>query len=217
MARSPRSTTEWVATSLREAEDVSEVEVLSDRVIRVTRSTFEPFIAGIVSAPRVERETLQPVVSPNLGVEIVANIPKEAFWTGGALKLAAEHNMATGSFGDLYRAIREEDVRAFQPSETAFVERGLRQHSRVTTFDRLHDRLYSISRKGLPDLIAVMLNEYELTADHLRAARDRYGPFSVAVITNPNGQSTTAADEAAVNMDVEVLKWAPFFGRLNKA
>jgi hypothetical protein len=109
-----------------------------------------------------------------------------------------------------------EDVRAFQPRETEFVERGLRQHDRISSFDRVYDRLYRISRNGLPDLTVAMLDEYELTADHLRTARDRYGQFSVAVITNPNGRATGSAEEAAQTMGVEILKWGPFFGRLNK-
>ena len=68
----------------------------------------------------------------------------------------------------------------------------------------------------MPDLTVVMLNEYELTADHLRNARDRYGQFSIAVITNPNGRATSSAEETAQTMGVEILKWGPFFGRLNK-
>ena len=61
-----------------------------------------------------------------------------------------------------------------------------------------------------------MLNEYELTADHIRTARDRYGSFDVVVNTNPNGSVTSAAAEAAKSMGVEILKWGPFFGRINK-
>jgi hypothetical protein len=156
------------------------------------------------------------LVKSNIGVEIIANVPKESYWTGGALTLARGNNIATGEYGDLFRVIDLQDVRAFQPKETEFIERGLRQHDRVSGFERVHDRLYCISRSGLPDLMAVMLNEYELTADHLRTARDRYGRFSVAVITNPNGQATSSAEEAAETMGVEILKWGPFFGRLNK-
>ena len=112
-----------------------------------------------------------------LGVEIIANVPKESYWTGEALRLAHDNNIATGAYGDLLRVIGLQDVRAFQPKETEFVERGLRQHNRISSFERMHDRLYRVSRNGLPDLTVAMLNEYELTADHLRTARDRYGQF----------------------------------------
>ncbi len=137
-----------------------------------------------------------------LAVEIIANVPKESYWTGEALTLAHDSYIATGYFGDLLRVINREHVRSFQQKETIFIERGLRQHDRVSSFERVHDRLYRISRNGFPDLKVAMLNEYELTADHLRTARDRYGQFSIAVITNPNGDSTTSAGEAAQTMGV---------------
>src|SRR5579883_1869682 len=209
-------TTEWVADNLRNAGKVSKVEVISDQVLRVARSNYDPFVAGIVSLKCVGEDDVRPLVTPQLGIEIIANVPKESYWTGGAIRLAQDNNIATGSYGDLLRVIDVEDVRTFQPKETEFVERGLRQHDRILSFDRVHDRLYRVSRKGLPDLTVAMLNEYELTADHLRTARDRYGQFSVAVITDPNGRATSSAEEVAETLGVEILKWAPFFGRLNK-
>ena len=209
-------TTEWVAGNLRRAEHVLGVELLSNQVLRVSRDQHAPYVAGIVSAKRVEEDIVRPIIETELGVEIIANVPKESYWTGGALRLARENNIATGGYGDLLRVIRLPDVRAFQPEETMFVERGLRQHDRISNFERLHDRLYRISRNTLPDVTVAMLNEYELTADHLRTARDRYGSFSLAVITNPNGSATASAEETAQIMGVEILKWGPFFGRLNK-
>jgi hypothetical protein len=212
----PAETSEWVAGNLRGAKDVSKVEVLSDQVLRVSRRKYDPFVAGIVSAECVEADTVRTLVKSKFGVEIIANVPRESYWTGEALRLARDNNIATGAYGDLLRVIGLQDVRVFQTKEIEFVERGLRQHNRISSFERVHDRLYRISRDGLPDLTVAMLNEYELTADHLRTARGRYGKFSVAVITDPNGRATSSAEEVAETMDVEILKWGPFFGRLNK-
>jgi hypothetical protein len=210
-------TSAWVATNLRKSEGVSKVEQLSDQVLQVSRTNYDPFVAGIVAVTRVDAETIAPLARSELEVEIIANVPKESYWTGGALTLAKRHNIATGSYGDLLRAIRLPNVRAFQTQETAFVERGLSQHDRISGFERVHDRLYRIRREGRSDLTVSMLNYYELTADHLRTARERYGPFSIAVITNPNGRPSTSAEEAGRIMGIEILKWGPFFGRLNQA
>jgi len=213
---SAADTTNWVADNLLEAEHVTAVDVLSDQVLRVSRDQHAPFAAGIVSATRVDEDVITPVIESDLDVEIVANVPKESYWTGGALRLARERSIATGAYGDLLRAIRVPDVRAYQPKETEFIERGLRQHDRISSYERVYDRVYRINRNGLPSLTVAMLNEYELTADHLRTARDRYGNFSVAVITDPNGGATSSAQEAAQILGIEILKWGPFFGRLNK-
>jgi hypothetical protein len=211
----PSETTEWVAGKLREAEHVMKVEVLSDQVLRVSRDKYAPYVAGVISVKCVEVDDIMPLVKSELGVEIIANVPKESYWTGAAIMLAQVHSIATGGYGDLLRVIDDEDVRAFQQKETEFIERGLRQHTRIASFDRIHDRLYRIKRAGLPDLTVAMLKEYELTADRLRTARDWYGQFSVAVITDPNGGATSSAVEAARTMGVEILKWGPFLGRLN--
>jgi hypothetical protein len=209
-------TTEWVAGNLRKAEHVSKVEVVSDQVLRVSRSKYPPYVAGILAVTRVEADAVRPLVERALGLEIIANVPKESYWTGGALRLAHSNNIATGAYGDLLRVIDLQDVRSFQPKETEFVERGLRQHDCISSFERVFDRVYRISRNGLADLSVAMLNEYELTADHLRTARDRYGQFMLAVITNPNGRAATSAEEAAQAMGVEILKWGSFFRRLNR-
>ncbi len=113
----PAETSEWVAGNLREAKGVSKVEVLSDQVLRVSRSKYNPFVAGIVSAKCVEADTIRTLVKSKLGVEIIANVPKESYWTGGALRLSQDNNIATGAYGDLLRVIDLQDVRAFQPKE----------------------------------------------------------------------------------------------------
>lgn len=207
----------WVANRLRDAEDVTGVDVLAADVVQVSRSEHPPFIAGIVSEMRVESEKIHPLVRGRHAVEIIANVPKGAFWTGGALALAHQHHIATGAFGDLMRVLSLADVRRFVPSETAFIERGLHQHRRIAGFDRVHDRLYRIRLRDddQSEVMAVMLNEYEMTADHVRFARDRYGPFSIVVKTNPNGQPTRAAITAADQLSAEILTWGEFLAYLN--
>lgn len=207
----------WVAARLKDAEEVEDIDVLAANVIRVSRSEHPPFLAGIVSAARVEGKTIQSLVEGEHDIEIIANVPKDAFWTGDALSLASRHQIASGVFGDLRRVLTLGNVRSFVPAETAFIERGLGQHRRVASFHRLHDRVYQIHLHNADqsDVVAVMLNEYELTAEHIRAARDRYGPFAIVVKTNPNGRPTTSAVNVARQLSVDILMWGEFLGRLN--
>ena len=214
--RSPADTTNWVAENLRKAEHVTKVDVLDDRVLRVEREEHEPFVAGIISKSAVTSDDIKGLISSKHDVEIIINVPKESFWYGSALDLAERNNVATGQYGDLLRAIGEDDVRALVAKDRIFVERSLRQHSRVSGLERSYDKVYVLSRHGLSNLTAAMINEYELTADHLRTAWDRYGKFDVAVCTNPNGTITSAARQAAKSMGIDVLKWGPFLGRINK-
>ena len=68
----------------------------------------------------------------------------------------------------------------------------------------------------LDDVVVVLANEYELTADHVRTARDRYGPFTDILITNPNGEPTSSSMQAAESMGAHVFKWGAFLSRLNR-
>jgi murein endopeptidase len=89
-------TTEWVAANLRQAEDVSKVELLSDQVLRVSRTKYDPYTAGLVSEKCVDVDAVRPLVKPTLGVEIIANVPKESYWTGKALQLAKKPCLLSG-------------------------------------------------------------------------------------------------------------------------
>ena len=62
-----------------------------------------------------------------------------------------------------------------------------------------------------------LLYEYELTAEHVRTAREEYGDFAVIVKTNPNGGVTENAREVGKGLGIEILKWGQFLGRLNQA
>lgn len=100
--------------------------------------------------------------------------------------------------------------------EYGFVERGLQQHTEVTNLIRLYDRKYVVKRRRHNDVAVVLLNEYDLTADHVRTARERYGEFSDVLMTNPNGRASSAAELAAESMGAIIFKWGQFLGRLNR-
>jgi hypothetical protein len=110
----------------------------------------------------------------------------------------------------------EENVREYTRREYEFVERGLNQHDRVSGLEREFDRVYLVHRHHLPPVRFVMLNEYELTGDHVRTARSRYGAFDVVLINNPNGKPTSGALAVAEDMGIEIFKWRELLGRLNR-
>ena len=100
--------------------------------------------------------------------------------------------------------------------EFTFVEDALRQHDIVTTITRVHDRKYVLGRLRLPDFTIVLINEYELTKDHVRRAKNRYGSFDAILISNPNGNATMQATEVANSMRIFVGKIGELMGRINK-
>jgi hypothetical protein len=214
MARSAQDTTAWVGNSLKTKGVASDFEVIAPQMLRIMRPSFDPFIAGIISVSLVNPEDVQGFVDDGRA-SIAVNVPKESVWSGPAIRLLEMQPMAFGGIRDLMSAtLKTEDVRQYVRSEFSFLERGLRQHSMVSGFTRENERLYSVHRSQMSSLSVAVLNEYELTGDHVRVAKDRLGAFSIILQNNPNGTATSGALAAATSIGVEVLKWGEFLGRL---
>lgn len=210
-----KNTTEWVARNLATKDGVTNVQVIGPNTLHIERSKHPAFSAAIVSAQVVDVDTIESILEEDSSIEIVANVPKEAIWSGEAITLAKAHHAAFGSLYDLYRCLSSDIVRAYVRPEFDFVERGLLQHDMVAKLERRFDRVYRVHRHGLPPVQFVMLKEYELTADHVRTARSRYGKFDIILINDPNGKPTSDAVEAASALGMRILMWRQLLGRLN--
>ncbi|MBT9471824.1 MAG: hypothetical protein V4514_04230 [Pseudomonadota bacterium] len=215
MARSPEETTAWVAQVMAQKVGVEGVEQHSARSIRVSRSDYPPYVAGIISTQNVTAEDVAEALTIDPTIDIVINVPAQGTWRGPAIMAARAAGVAFGGMGDLQSCIRREDARGYVKPEFGFIERGLRQHDRVSGITREADRLFVIHRGGLVDIRVVALYEYELTAEHLREARDRYGQFDLVLISNPNGKPTQGARDVAVQLGVELHMFGSLLGRLN--
>lgn len=207
----------WVADKILEHEEVIGAELVDNRMVRVTRKKYPDVVIATTAVELFDVETLRNVVTDLSAVDFVVNVTSDHYITGEAIKLASVYHTPIGGMGDLFRALREPDVSSYVNPEIRFIERALRQHNRVTGFERLWDRKYRIDRFRLPSVDVVFLNDYELTADHIRKAWDRYGPFSMVVKTNPNGEATTIAQQVADELGCKIYdKWRDFLGALNR-
>lgn len=211
------STRDWTVNQLWKHNEVITVEPIGEIVIKIQRKKYAPIFSAILSEHRVNRGSIESVFDHGGKVQFVANVPQDSIWTGDAIAAAHEYNLGWGGFGDLMSAINLESVERFQKKEYEFVERGICQHDRVKDYERPFDRVFLLFRKGLPEIKVAIVHEYELTAEHVRATRDKYGEFSVIVKTNPNGNITSMAQEVGEGLGVEILKWGEFLGRLNRA
>lgn len=216
MARPISETTAWVAQVMREKQGVEGVEQISDKTIRISRNRNAPYVAGIISKRDVVADDVNAIVRENPEVDIIINVPSYGIWQGSGIFAAQLAGVAFGGMGDLQSCIGQEEPRNYVKAEYQFIERGLRQHNRVQNITREADRLFLLHRNGLPDVRVLALYEYELTADHLRAARDRYGNFDLVLISNPNGRPTQGAVRLAEAFGVELLMFGELLGRLNR-
>ncbi|MFA7295562.1 MAG: hypothetical protein WC211_00065 [Dehalococcoidia bacterium] len=209
-------TGKWAAQRLKEHSEVRAVEVLAPQVLRITRTQLRPVVVSTIASARVEASTVNALLGTRQDIEFIANIPRESLWTGDAIQAAIRHRAAWGSFRDLFSATADENPNKWENREFAFFERVLRQHDRVTNVEREFDRKYVVRREALPSVSVVLLNEYDLTADHVRTARDRYGRFDIVFHSNPNGGITSDATDAAESLGAHVYMLSDLLRQLNR-
>jgi hypothetical protein len=201
---------------MREKHGVTGVEQVSDRSIRISRDRHPPYSAGIISKRDVIGDDVQTVLEVDPDVDIIINIPSVGVWQGTGIFATQLAGVAFGGMGDLQSCIAKEDPRSYVKAEYEFIEQGLRHHSRVQNIIREADRLFLLHRNGLPEIRVLALYEYELTTDHLRTARERYGSFDLVLISNPNGRPTQGAANTADALGVELLMFRELLSRLNR-
>lgn len=207
----------WVAQKVRGHTEVSEVEVVAPTTIRITRQNHPDVIVRTTSEPKVTGAVAETMLRATPPADFLVVVPTASRITGQALDSARNAGVPIGRMGDIMSALGLEDVRRYVNKEFVFVERGLRQHSRVSGFERIDERRYRISRpESLDDIFVVFVNEYEVTADVLRTARDRFGSFEWVVLTNPNAKVTESASEAATQLGLNIHRWGAFLSALNR-
>ncbi|NHR07912.1 hypothetical protein HA052_22215 [Chromobacterium haemolyticum] len=216
MARTIEETTAWVAQTMAKKQGVLGVEKVGERSIRISREDYPPYVAGIVSKLSVSAQDVRDVLASDPTVDIVINVPSHGIWTGSAIEVTRAAGVAFGGMGDLQSCIAKEDPRAYVKSEFAFIERALRQHTKVSGITREADRLFLVHRHGAGDVRVLALYEYELTGEHLRTARERYSRFDLVLISNPNGKPTGGAKSVAEELQVETYMLGGLLGRLNR-
>lgn len=204
----------FVAGGLQTHNEVSDVQVIAADLIQVRRKKYDSFIVGVVSTSLVTPETIGTLVSDSR-VDFIANIPKEAIWTGEAIDIAQTEGLGWGGIKDLFSAAASPSARGFVRKEYGFAERIFSQHTAVKSYERVMDRVYKLNRGGRPPVTVVLVNEYDMTADHVRTAWERYGPFTDILANDPNCRFSPESEQAAKDLNVIMLPLREFMGRLN--
>jgi hypothetical protein len=212
-------TAEWIVEKLCDEADLAGTKSLGDGFLQVARKGKAPFTAVATRLSGViELSNVKPLFKvKGQKPEFVVNVPSRTIWSGKAIEFIHEAPAAFGTLGDLSRASRKSPPSDYRNKEYAFFERAFRQHSAVEDVTRLFDRKFKLERFGdLPDITVVLLDAYDVSAEDIRNARDRYGKYDVALKMTSYGSVTSAAIAAAEAMDAEALTLKELMGRLRK-
>jgi hypothetical protein len=211
------SSAEFIQRSLARHNKVRSIDVIGSAFVKVTRTDATTVVIAATSAPRLDAQLLGEIIhSAPEDLDYVVNIPVESLILGDAIMLARRRGIGVGHFRDLMSALGEPDVAQHRSRGLHYVERGLAQHDKVESAEPIAERHYRITRQGLPAITVVFLHEYDLTVEHVRTAKQRYGSFAAIVVTDPHGGPTGDALALAATMNVRLLTWKEFYGALNK-
>jgi len=206
---------DFLIKKLKNFKPADKIDSIDQNLILVKRKNGIDFNAFTLSLEKIELVTLQEICNKFTNLNFIVNIKKQYEIPWNAVEYLHNMQITIGGVGDFMRFCNEEDNRILQDKEFHFVSRGLRQHKMVKEFKRLDNRRIEIVRNGLPTIISIMINEYDVTGESIRFARDLYGEFKVVIKTNPNGSITTQAHMVSKQLDVECCNWGDFLGKLN--
>ena len=168
-------TGKWVSDKLAEHTNVASVELVSPQLLEVQRKKYGKVIVATMAIYRVRNRNAKAIVHTKTKPHFLVNIPVESYWSGKAIENLRNRSIGLGGVADLFRAMNERSVRKYINPEIAFVARSLEQHSNVIVWRHIWDRKLEIGRfEGRPVRV-VLLKEYDVTADSVRTARERYG------------------------------------------
>lgn len=215
MPREDSWTAEWCCEKLISHSNITEASPTGPNKIRINvEEILRPISVATISLHHVDMSKV-PDSFFEEQTEFLLNVSKDAYVHGDVLQYASNIPVGIGGLGDLYTAANEKEFRRYISQEARFILRGLTQHSSVESVQRFNNRIYSITRYRGSPVTVLALNDYDLTADAIRAGIEKYGRPTFVLASNPNCSLTSAASAAAKSADTSVLKWRQLLGALN--
>lgn len=207
---------EWCKDKLETHDKIESIQLQGSNLLSVAHSEFGTITIATMSLEKIDENDLQ-VLLGTQKVDFVLNVSREPYVTQQALVYAEQNRFSIGGLGDAMRVLRDGDPADYVHREIRFILQGLRQHTNVVNVVRLDNRRFQIDRYDHSPVTILALNEYEITADTVRTAIDRFPKFHAILKSDPNGSITSNAIAAAESAGLEIYAWRDLLGALNKS
>jgi hypothetical protein len=209
-------TAQWTAEKLVTNPHVARITAIPNNRLRVERNNLPTITIATTSNAALDLDAVADLINDDPRPDFLVNLSRDQAPTWEAVQFANGRRVPIGRLGELTNAMALPDVRAYVDQETGFRERGIAQHSRVSSFDRTEVDRYTIHRVQLPPITCIFIADYEVNAETVRRARQRYGSANLLVAVNPNRQITDSARTTASELGYELLNWTEFLSRLRR-
>ena len=203
----------WCQEKVSSNDNVESIEIIDDNHVEIRCQNSEVYNVAVISESYITMDLIEKVIKDN--TQFLFNIKKEPLIEGEVLAYAEVKRFGIGGFGDIMRAINNENLTEYQNPETKFIMEGLKQHTNVYSIIRLDNRRYKVIKIGFKEDTILALNNYDLTAEKVREAKSKYRTFDVILASNPNARISSIANDVAKELGLKILNWRQLLGRFN--
>lgn len=211
---------EWIADKINKSPGI-DASVDGEDIVFVQRSDKPNAYIGVIPTRSkdptrvVSLEEVQSVYSQKPSVEMMIVIPRGTRWSGDAMSWLQSKGIAFGGVGDLLSAISyDDDISRHRNNTFAFVDDGLRRHSRVADLQWIDSKKVKVLLRNDVTVTVALEDAYDITMTVARDAARNLGSFDVLLKTNPNGSITSDGAENVERLGFKTLKWGELFGYL---
>lgn len=215
----------WIAEKINAAGNGAfNATVESSNVVFVERGDLPDAYIGVVptkrgdSAPLVTIDAVMEIQAEKPTMAMIIAIPRTARWSGGAMAWLQSKEIAFGGVGDLLSALSyDDDISVHRNKTFAFVDDGLRNHSRVQRLEWIESKKVNVTLENDVVISVALEDAYDITMSVAREAARTLAPFDILLKTNPNGSITSAGAENIERLGFLTLKWGDLFAHLAKS
>ena len=132
----------WCQEKVSSNDNVESIEIIDDNHVEIRCQNSEVYNVAVISESYITMDLIEKVIKDN--TQFLFNIKKEPLIEGEVLAYAEVKRFGIGGFGDIMRAINNENLTEYQNPETKFIMEGLKQHTNVYSIIRLDNRRYKV-------------------------------------------------------------------------
>ena len=200
------STADWVASRLVENDRLTIAGRTPEDFLLVRRNNGAVFpVAALGMRSLIERSHVEPLFTAKLVPKLIINVPTATPWSGSAIDLAHANGAAFGALGDVARAAAMDDPGSFRNKSMEFIIESMRQHNNVDRVSYILDSKFRVELSSGHEVSIAVIDAYNMSAEDVRNARKRVGPFDVVVKSTSYGSVSDQAESAARSMGAQAL------------
>lgn len=212
-----KSMADWVAEKLEEEERLEVSERTTEGFLVVSRPDGYRFLVAVLNVQGVIcLRDVVPLFAGTRQPHFVVNVPSKTLWSGEAIRCIHAASAAFGTLGDVSRAASTGNAGSFRDKKMGFFIKAIEQHTKVAGITYIYDRVLKAERTNGTSLTIAVIDAYNMSAEDVRNARERFGHFDVIVKSTSHGSITPQAESAAMSMNAEALVFRELMGRLAK-